>query len=104
MNELKFRLIVILSAAWRRRYIVVVPILILPIVGFAIGKLAPTTYHSHTSMLIQETAKMNPFLEDIAVSTMLKDRLNAIRTLLKSRHVLRSVALEEGSSPKTCPL
>ena len=48
------------------------------------------------SMLIQETAKMNPFLQDIAVSTMLKDRLSALSTLLKSRHVLYSVAKEQG--------
>ncbi len=94
MSELKYRLIIILCSAWRRRYMIVIPILILPIVGFIIGKLAPTKYHAHTSMLIQETAKMNPFLEDIAVSTMLKDRLNALRTLLKSRHVLKSVGVE----------
>ncbi|MGF1720988.1 Wzz/FepE/Etk N-terminal domain-containing protein [Vibrio kyushuensis] len=96
MNELKFRLIIIFSAAWRRRYLICLPILILPFIGAGISKLAPTTYRSHTSMLIQETAKMNPFLEDIAVSTMLKDRLNALSTLLKSRHVLHSVALEQG--------
>ncbi|PMJ89855.1 GNVR domain-containing protein [Vibrio sp. 10N.261.55.A7] len=96
MNELKLRFIIILSGAWRRRYLIFLPILILPLVGAGISKLAPTSYQSHTSMLIQETAKMNPFLEDIAVSTMLKDRLNALSTLLKSRHVLRSVALELG--------
>lgn len=39
---------------------------------------------------------MNPFLEDIAVSTMLKERLNALSTLLKSRHVLTAVAKEHG--------
>lgn len=94
MNQLKLRLIVILNAAWRQRYVIVVPVLILPFVGLLIGKVAPTTYVSHTSMLIQETAKMNPFLEDIAVSTMLKERLNALSTLLKSRHVLSAVAKE----------
>ncbi|WP_329351446.1 chain-length determining protein [Vibrio natriegens] len=94
MNELKRRFIVILNSAWRQRYVIVVPILILPFVGYFIGKIAPTNYVSHTSMLIQETAKMNPFLEDIAVSTMLKERLNALSTLLKSRHVLTAVANE----------
>ncbi|USD39953.1 chain-length determining protein [Vibrio sp. SCSIO 43135] len=94
MNELKSRLVIILAGAWRRRYLICMPILVLPFIGFGIAKLAPTTYHSHTSMLIQETAKMNPFLEDIAVSTMLKDRINALSTLLKSRHVLYSVAIE----------
>ncbi|MCG9582497.1 chain-length determining protein [Vibrio tubiashii] len=96
MNELKMRFIVILNSAWRQRYVIVVPILILPFVGYFIGKVAPTNYVSHTSMLIQETAKMNPFLEDIAVSTMLKERLNALSTLLKSRHVLTAVAIEHG--------
>ncbi|MEZ8075453.1 GumC family protein [Vibrio sp. FF112] len=94
MNNLKLRLLVILNAMWRQRYVIVLPIFILPFVGFGVSKLAPTKYDAHTSMLIQETAKMNPFLEDIAVSTMLKDRLNALRTLLHSRHVLYSVADE----------
>ena len=94
MSELKLRIIVILNAAWRQRYVIVVPILIMPFIGLFVGKMAPTNYVSHTSMLIQETAKMNPFLEDIAVSTMLKERLNALSTLLKSRHVLTAVAKE----------
>lgn len=103
MNELKMRFIVILNSAWRQRYVIVVPILILPFVGYFIGKVAPTNYVSHTSMLIQETAKMNPFLEDIAVSTMLKERLNALSTLLKSRHVLTAVAKEHGLIDDTMP-
>lgn len=94
MNQLKIRLLIILGGMWRQRYVIVIPILILPFVGLGISKLAPPKYEAHTSMLIQETAKMNPFLEDIAVSTMLKDRINALRTLLKSRHVLYSVAEE----------
>ncbi|WP_286298753.1 GumC family protein [Vibrio apostichopi] len=96
MNNLKLRLLVLLNAAWRQRYVILVPILILPFIGFGVSKLAPAKYDAHTSMLIQETAKMNPFLEDIAVSTMLKDRMSALRTLLHSRHVLYSVAQELG--------
>ncbi|MDN3701671.1 GumC family protein [Vibrio artabrorum] len=94
MNNLKLRLLVIINAMWRQRYVIALPMLILPFVGFGVSKLAPTKYDAHTSMLIQETAKMNPFLEDIAVSTMLKDRISALRTLLHSRHVLYSVADE----------
>ncbi|GMM87160.1 GumC family protein [Vibrio fortis] len=92
MNNLKTRLLQILYGAWRQRYVIVIPMLILPIVGLLVANLTPKKYESHTSMLIQETAKMNPFLEDIAVSTMLKDRINALKTLLHSRHVLYSVA------------
>ncbi|WP_341663384.1 chain-length determining protein [Vibrio sp.] len=101
MNELKLRFIVILNAAWRQRYVIVLPILLIPFAGYFVGKIAPEKYVSHTSMLIQETAKMNPFLEDLAVSTMLKERLTALRTLLKSRHILRSVAAERGLTDDT---
>ena len=94
MNNLKTRLLQILYGAWRQRYVIIIPMLILPVVGLLVANLTPKKYDSHTSMLIQETAKMNPFLEDIAVSTMLKDRINALKTLLHSRHVLYSVAEE----------
>lgn len=97
MNDLRENLTVLLHGAWRRRYLIVVPMLILPILGLVVSKLLPTNYVAHTSMLVQETAKMNPFLEDLAVSTQLKDRINALSTLLKSRHVLFSVAQEQGS-------
>ncbi|GLQ75617.1 GumC family protein [Vibrio penaeicida] len=90
------RVLIILMGAWRRRYVIAVPVVLFPIIGFIIGKTTPRYYDSHTSMLIQETAKMNPFLEDLAVSTMLKDRLDALKTLLHSRHILASVAKERG--------
>ncbi len=96
MSNLRENISVLLHGAWRRRYMIVIPMLVLPILGFGVSRLVPTTYVAHTSMLIQETAKMNPFLQDIAVSTMLKDRLSALSTLLKSRHVLYSVAKEQG--------
>lgn len=96
MTELKYRLLLIFTAAWRRRYLILMPILLMPLAGILIGKTSPQQYVSHTSMLIQEPAKMNPFLEDISVSTRFVERINALRTLLKSRHVLHSVALEQG--------
>ena len=94
------RVLIILMGAWRRRYVIAVPLVLFPIIGFIIGKTTPRYYDSHTSMLIQETAKMNPFLEDLAVSTMLKDRLDALKTLLHSRHILASVAKERGLIPE----
>ena len=96
MNDLRDNLTLLLHGAWRRRHLIITPMLVLPILGFLVSKAMPTKYEAHTSMLIQETAKMNPFLEDLAVSTMLKDRLSALSTLLKSRHVLYSVAKEQG--------
>lgn len=92
MNSLTFRFYYIFASGWRRRYVIVIPLLILPILGLIVGISSPKKYEAHTSMLIQETAKMNPFLEDFAVSTMLKDRMGALKTLLHSRHILGVVA------------
>ncbi|MCM0146974.1 GNVR domain-containing protein [Photobacterium galatheae] len=96
MMRLSHRFLIILEAAWRRRYLIVLPILILPVFGGIIGTFSPKSYRSHTSMLIQETSKMNPFLEDLAVSAMLKDRMDALKTLLHSRHILGAVARDRG--------
>lgn len=101
MNNLNYRIFNILSAAWRQRYVIVIPILILPLIGLLIGIISPKHYSSHTSMLIQETSKMNPFLEDISISFMLKERIGALKTLLHSRHILGTVAEERGLINKT---
>jgi len=96
VNTVSYRILIILAGGWRRRYAIAVPMLVLPLIGVLIGVLSPKHYSSHTSMLIQETAKMNPFLEDLAVSTMLKDRIGALKTLLHSRHILGTVAEQRG--------
>ncbi len=96
MNYLPLRAYKIACGAWRQRYTIVLPIILLPIIGLLISVSSPKRYTAHTSMLIQETAKMNPFLEDFAVSSMLKERMEALKTLLHSRHILSAVALEMG--------
>lgn len=96
MNSLSHRIYFALEGAWRRRYLIAVPIVLLPILGMLAGIIAPKQYKTHTTMLIQETAKMNPFLEDLAVSAMLKDRLSALDTLLHSRFILKGVAKARG--------
>ncbi|OUS32129.1 chain-length determining protein [Gammaproteobacteria bacterium 45_16_T64] len=94
MKSLSYRFHLIFSGIWRRRYVIVIPIFTLPFMGLLVGISSPKQYASHTSMLIQETAKMNPFLEDFAVSSMLKERMEALNTLLHSRHILGAVAEE----------
>ena len=66
----------ILSAIWRHRYLIILPAMILPVIALIISFLAPRTWESHTTILVQESAKMNPFLEDLSVSTDLKDRID----------------------------
>lgn len=93
----------ILMAAWRQRYVILIPVLVLPVLGGAIATTQGKIYDTHTTILVQETSKLNPFLEDLSVSTNLKERMAALDTLLHSRHVLSSVAdelelFEEGVS------
>lgn len=84
----------ILLGAWRQRYMILVPVLLLPLIGAIVATTRGKIYDTHTTILIQETSKLNPFLEDLAVSTNLKERMAALDTLVHSRHVLFSVAEE----------
>jgi len=96
MNEMSYRVYRMCAAAWRRRYALVTPMLVMPIVGLLVANLNAKYYTAHTSLLIQETANMNPFLQDFAVSAMLKERVATIKTLLHSRHILAKVAEQQG--------
>jgi polysaccharide chain length determinant protein (PEP-CTERM system associated) len=82
----------VLAAAWRRRYVIIVPILLLPIIGGVIGAFVPRSYETRMSVLVQEPGKFNPFLEDLSVKSNLRDRMDGLRALLTSRHVLLGVA------------
>ena len=44
---------------------------------------------------------MNPFMEDFAVSAMLKERMATMETLLHSRHILAKVAEQQGFIDET---
>ena len=93
-SEILRNLFRLLSMAWRRRYTIFVPILIMPIIGFVVSFMAPKFYEAHTTILLQDTATLNPILEDFAVSTNLEDRQMALKILLKSRKVLEAVATD----------
>ncbi len=84
----------IFAGAWRRRYLLAICMLLLPLLGLLIGLLTPRQWQTHTSVLVQETAKLNPFLEDMSVSTNLEGRYSALQALLHSRYVLGGVAEE----------
>lgn len=92
MESINNRFYNILSGAWRQRYLVLLPAIVLPMIGGFIGSTSAKKYSAHTSMLIQETSKLNPFLEEFAVSAMLKERMAALRTLIHSRYILTEVA------------
>ena len=84
----------ICAGAWRRRYLMATCMLLLPMLGLLVGLLSPRNWETHTSVLVQETAKLNPFLEDLSVSTNVEGRYAALQALLHSRYVLSAVAEE----------
>lgn len=90
-NDIFLNLHHIIAAGWRRRYTIVLPIIIMPFIAALVGVMSQKTYQNHTTLLVQETSRMNPFLEDFSVSTQLKERMTALKALLHSRHVLSSV-------------
>ena len=68
----------------------------MPILGWFIGQLTTTVYEARTSILVQESAKHNPFMKDISVDTNLKKRMPGLSTLLRSKHVLEKVLMDTG--------
>ncbi len=89
-------LALLLAAGWRRRYLICVPIVVMPFLGLAGGFLAPKRFEARTTLLVQEPAKLNPFLNDLAVGTNVKDRMPALSALLHSQHVLDKVLTDTG--------
>lgn len=86
----------LIAAVWRRRYVIALPIVLMPLLGAVIGHFMPRSFETRMSILIQEPSKLNPFLEDLSVKTNLKDRMDALRALLTSRYVMAGVAEDLG--------
>ena len=86
----------LIAAVWRRRYVIALPIVLMPLIGGVIGHFMPRSFETRMSILIQEPSKLNPFLEDLSVKTNLKDRMDALRALLTSRYVMAGVADDLG--------
>ena len=54
-NEILRNLFWLLTVAWRRCYMIVIPMLIMPVIGFMVSFIAPKFYESHTTILLQDT-------------------------------------------------
>lgn len=97
MRDLVFkRLFYIVSAAWRQRYVIILPILIMPVLGLIIGVTTPRKFETSTTILVQEPSMQNPFLKDLMVETNLKKRMDALKALVHSRHILTEVVVKRG--------
>jgi polysaccharide chain length determinant protein (PEP-CTERM system associated) len=85
-----------MEAGWRRRYLICIPIVLMIPLGLLAARSAPKTYEAKTILLLQEPSTANPFLDDFAIGLNLKDRIGALRSLLRSEHILLSVLSERG--------
>jgi uncharacterized protein involved in exopolysaccharide biosynthesis len=91
----------LLQAAWRRRFLLIVPILLLVPLSLVIALLVPGTYTAHTLLLLQEGEKGNPLARDAAVPGSMQQRVAGLEALLKSDQVLIPVLdLPNGADPK----
>lgn len=83
-------------AAWRRRYLIALPILIMPFIGIVAAKLSPKDFSTKMTLLVQEPAALNPFLEDLAISTDLTERMDALTEQMRTRTALTDIAAAAG--------
>lgn len=81
---------------YKRFRVFLVPFIILPIFTIGLSMMGTKQYVNHATILIEESALLNPFLDDLSFSFELNERIDALRTLVISRKVLRRVALENG--------
>ncbi|MDG1286197.1 MAG: hypothetical protein P8P30_01380 [Rickettsiales bacterium] len=86
----------ILEVAWRCRKLIIRPMLIMPILALIVGLILPKTYEMQTTILFQEPSRINPFMDDISISTGLKERMESLNALLHSRHMLVNVLTDLG--------
>jgi len=81
---------------WRKRYYLLIPIITMPVIGYFVGRSIPENYHSHTSILLQESTLLNPFLAELSLPFNIQSRFKAINILVKRKQVLLEVAQQVG--------
>lgn len=83
-------------AAWRRRFLIIVPMLLLPPIGYAIGLHSAKTYESRMTILVQEPSKESPYLDDLALSTRLQERMPVLKSLVRNPQFIETAATDVG--------
>lgn len=89
-NSLGLVLPRIIDATWRRRYLLIIPIVLMIPVSIAASVLLPGGYMARSLMLLQETVGANPLAKDPTAlpSDRMRERIAALRALLASDFVL----------------
>jgi len=93
----------LMQAGWRRRWLLVIPVLIMLPVGLLATKFMPLTYVSRSLMLLQESAETGPLAREPTNAQFItnEERLAALRALLLSDRVMGAVIDDFGiTDPK----
>jgi len=64
---------------FRRKRLILIPMLGGLLIGTALGFVLPKTYESSTTILVEEGRVLNPLIQGLAVSTSLAERLRTLR-------------------------
>jgi uncharacterized protein involved in exopolysaccharide biosynthesis len=99
-EQIKRLLYLGLYALYTRIKLFIIPFCIVPLVVIVLALFAQKQYSNHATILIEESALLNPYLDDLSFSFQLSDRIAALRTLVISRKVLISVAKETQLIPE----
>ena len=88
----------LVQATWRRRWLLLVPILIMLPAGFVASKLMPLNYVSRSLLMLQESGETGPLSREPANVPFVpnEERLAALRALLLSDYVLLGVLQDLG--------
>jgi capsular polysaccharide biosynthesis protein len=78
----------LVQAAWRRRFLVIVPVLLMIPLSIAAAFLLPRTYIARTLLVMQEGEQSNPLARDNPTPAVLNQRVQGLDALLKSDQVL----------------
>lgn len=81
---------------WRKRIYLLLPLLIMPIIGYQVGRSIPQSYYSHTTILLQESSVLNPILAELSLPLNLPSRFKTIHMLVKRKQVLLHAATQAG--------
>jgi len=73
-----------LNVVWRRKWLIIVPMLIMGIGAFVGSNFIPKEYVSHTTILVEEQKLMNPLISGLAVSSSVYNRLPSTKEQILS--------------------
>ncbi|MFY8297377.1 GumC family protein [Pseudoalteromonas sp. SS15] len=102
--QIKRLLYLALYAVYERYQLVLLPFIIVPIIVIGLSATAEKQYTNHASILIEESALLNPYLDELSFSFELSERIDALRTLVLSRNNLAEIVEEMQLVPEGAPI